>query len=130
MGFAVGANVMGHATAAPAGLLRLRYALDESGSGLQVSGAIGGGIIRHVVKVEEAPAGMDADTTASGPVLIGGGIGYGKPLSGAMKFVGEVNALAAVPAGIKELGGCPGAGCVKPHFGLQFDVNLGVMFSF
>jgi hypothetical protein len=130
MGFALGANVMGHATAAPAGLLRLRYALDESGAGFQVSGSIGGGIIRHTVKVEEAPSGMDTDTTASGPFLIGGGLGYVKPISGAMSFVGELNALAAAPVGVKELGTCPGEGCVKPHFGLQFDVNLGLMLSF
>lgn len=130
MGFAVGANVMGHATAAPAGLLRLRYALDESGDGVQVSGVIGGGIIRHTVKVEEAPSGMDTDTTASGPVLVGGGVGYKKPISGSMAFVGELNTLAAVPAGIKEIGTCPGEGCVKPHFGLQFDINLGVLLSF
>ncbi len=130
MGFAMGANVMGHATAAPAGLLRLRYALDESGEGLQVSGSIGGGIIRHVVKVEEAPSGMDADTTASGPFLIGAGVGYLKPISGVMNFVGELNALAAAPVGIKELGTCPGEECVKPHFGLQFDINLGVLLAF
>ena len=130
MGFAMGANVEGHATAAPAGLLRLRYALDESGAGLQVSGAVGGGIIRHTVKVEEAPSGMDTDTTASGPVLVGGGLGYVKPISGAMRLVGELNTLAAVPAGIKEIGTCPGEGCVKPHFGLQFDINLGVMLAF
>lgn len=130
MGFAVGANVMGHATAAPAGLLRVRYALDPSGAGLQVSGSVGGGIIRNTVKVEEAPSGMDTDTTASGPFLIGGGFGYTKPISGAMAFVGEFNALAAVPAGIKEIGTCPGEGCVKPHFGLQFDINLGVLLSF
>jgi hypothetical protein len=129
MGFAVGANVMGHATAAPAGLLRMRYALAESGSGFQVSGAIGGGIIRHTVKVE-APSGMDTDTTASGPFLIGGGLGYTKPLSGSMSFVAEVNSLAAVPVGIKEIGTCPGEGCVKPHFGLQFDLNLGVLLAF
>lgn len=130
MGFALGANVMGHATAAPAGLLRLRYAFDESGSGFQASGSIGGGIIRHVVKVEEAPSGMDADTTASGPFLIGAGLGYLKPISGSMNFVGEVNALAAAPVGVKELGTCPGEGCVKPHFGLQFDINLGVLLAF
>ena len=130
MGFAMGANVMGHATAAPAGLLRLRYALAESGDGVQVSGAVGGGIIRHTVKVEEAPSGMDTDTTASGPVLIGGGLGYIKPISGSMRFVGEINTLAAIPAGIKELGTCPGSGCVKPHFGLQFDINLGVLLAF
>jgi hypothetical protein len=130
MGFALGANVMGHATAAPAGLLRVRYALDESGAGFQVSGAIGGGIIRHTVKVEEAPSGMDKDTTASGPFLIGGGLGYTKPVTGSMSFVGELNALAAAPVGIKEIGTCPGEGCVKPHFGLQFDINLGLLLAF
>jgi hypothetical protein len=130
MGFAVGANVMGHATAAPAGLLRVRYALDPTGNGLQVSGSIGGGIIRNTVKVEEAPSGMNTDTTASGPFLVGAGVGYGKPISGSMKLVGELNSMAAIPGGIKELGGCPGSGCVKPHFGLQFDVNLGVLMSF
>lgn len=130
MGFALGANVMGHATAAPAGLLRLRYALAESGAGLQVSGAIGGGIIRNTVKVEEAPSGMDTDTTASGPFLIGGGLGYIKPIAGSMSLVGELNALAAAPVGIKEIGTCPGEGCVKPHFGLQFDINLGLLMAF
>ncbi|HLU64732.1 MAG TPA: hypothetical protein VKZ63_00565 [Kofleriaceae bacterium] len=130
MGFAVGANVEGHATAAPAGLLRLRYALDESGHGVHVSGAVGGGVIRNTVKVEQAAEGMNTDTTVSGPFLIGGGIGYSKPMSGSMQLVGEVNALAAIPGGIKELGTCPGSGCVRPHFGLQFDFNLGILFAF
>lgn len=130
MGFAIGATVPGHATAAPAGLLRLRYALDESGDGVQLSGAVGGGIIRHTVKVEEGEAGMDTDTTASGPILIGAGIGYKKPLSRVMHLVGELNSLAAIPGPVKEIGTCPGSGCVKPHFGVQLDINLGLLVAF
>ena len=130
MGFTMGANVMGHATVAPAVLARVRYAFKPSGTGWQVSGAVGGGIIRNTVKVEDAQAGMDTDTTASGPFLIGGGVGYVQPVSDNVQFVGELNGLAAVTAGIKELGGCPGSGCVRPHFGFEFDINLGVLFSF
>jgi hypothetical protein len=51
-------------------------------------------------------------------------------MSGPLRFVGELSALAAFPAGIKELGTCPGAGCVKPNFGFQFDFNLGMQLAF
>ncbi len=130
MGFALGANVLGHATAAPSGLLRVRYALSDSGEGLQLSVAAGGGIIRHTVKVEQAASGMDTDTTASGPFLLGGGLGYIMPLSGAMNLVAELNALAAFPAGIEEIGPCPGSGCVRPNTSVQADFNLGILFAF
>jgi hypothetical protein len=130
MGFALGADVQGHATAAPAGLLRFRFAPSETGEGLLVSAAAGGGIIRHTVKVEEQMGGADTDTTASGPFILGAGLGYLKSLSGAMRLVAELNVLAAFPGGIKEVGPCPGSGCVRPNFGLQGDINLGVLFAF
>ena len=130
MGFAFGANVMGHASQAPSGVLRLRYSLDESGDGFQLSAAAGGGIIRHTVKVEQAVEGMDTDTTASGPFLVGGGLGYLIPINSVMRFVAELNALAAIPGGIEEIGPCPGSGCVRPQFAVQMDLNLGVLFAF
>jgi hypothetical protein len=130
MGFALGANVAGHASAAPAGLVRLRYALSEGGVGFLLSAAAGGGIIRHTVKVEEAMSGADTDTTASGPFILGGGVGYLFRLSGLVQLVTELNALAAFPAGVEEVGPCPGSGCVRPHTGVQGDVNLGVLFAF
>ncbi|HYU15590.1 MAG TPA: hypothetical protein VEL05_05955, partial [Candidatus Acidoferrum sp.] len=132
LGFAIGANVPGHATVAPAGLVRLRYALTGTASdpGLQLSGAAGGGIIRHTVKVDEETPGEDTDTTASGPFLLGGGLGYLISLSGPMQLVAEVNALAAFPGGIKEVGSCPGSGCVRPHFGVELDANLGLLVAF
>jgi hypothetical protein len=130
MGFALGANIDGHATAAPAVLGRVRHALAASGDGLVLSGAVGFGIIRHTVKVEQAPEGMDTDTTASGPFLVGAGLGYLKAMSGSLRLVGELNGLAAFPGGIQELGTCPGAGCVEPNFGFQFDLNLGLLVAF
>jgi hypothetical protein len=129
-GFPVGANVSGHATGAPAGLIRVRYALDPGGDGIQLIGALGGGLLRHTVKIENQGEAMDTDTTASGPLLLGGGASYVRPLSGPMKFVVELNALAAF-AVIDELGDCPdGDSCVRPSFGLQLDANLGILFAF
>ncbi len=133
MGFPVGANVEGHATFAPAGLLRVRYALREDGQGIQVSGTLGGGIIRNTVQIKDATdANMDTDTTAMGPVLFGGGVGFAKSLGGPMRIVAEVNALAAITAGIDELGPCGEGedGCVRPKSGAQVDANVALLFAF
>ncbi len=124
LGFTIGANIQGHSTGAPAALLRFRKALSEDGNGLQLNAAIGGGIIRHTVKLKNAadPA-MDTDTTATGPLFIGGGAAYTKPLSGSLKFVFEANAIAGVPV-VEEFGG------VTANFALHLDVNIGFMFGF
>lgn len=133
MGFPIGANVEGHATFAPAGLLRVRYALSETGEGIQVSGALGAGIIRNTVQIKDAADDtMNTDTTAMGPVLLGGGVGYAKSLGGPMRIVAEVNALAAFTAGFDELGACGEGqdGCVRPKTGAQVDANLALLFAF
>lgn len=131
MGFPIGANVDGHATFAPAGLLRFRYApFGSDGDGVQLSGVLGGGIIRNTVVIDEAPDDMNTDTTAMGPLLFGGGLGYIVSLGGPMRLSAEVNALAAVTAGFDEIGTCPGDGCVTPTNGVQFDANLAVLVAF
>lgn len=134
MGFPLGANIRGHATAAPAALLRYRQSLGPDGTGLQVNGAIGGGIIRHTVKLSAATDEMDTDTVASGPLLIGGGAAWIKALGGPIRFIAEANALAGIPI-ISEIGTCPEdgssePGCVRTNFALQIDVNVGLIFSF
>ncbi len=126
MGFPIGANIRGHATAAPAGLLRLRHALDPSGDGLVLSGGIGAGLIRHTVALANSD---EVDTSASGPLLIGGGAGYSKSMGGPIKFIAELNAIAAIPV-IAEIGTCPGSGCVEPNFAFHVDFNLGLLFAF
>ncbi len=126
LGFPIGANIAGHATAAPAGLIRLRQSLGQGQTGLHVSGSIGGGIIRNTIKLTEAAEGMDTDIVAIGPMLVGAGVGYAAALGGPIKFVAEVNALAGIPVK-KEIGGEVKS---RMTFGVEFDFNLGLMFGF
>lgn len=126
MGFPVGANIPGHSTAAPAALIRIRQSLGDGQEGLQVTGSIGAGVMRSTIKLTEAPPGMDTDIVATGPLLIGAGAGYMKSLGGPIKFVAELNAIAGIPV-IDKLGADPG---FQLNFGVQFDVNLGLMFGF
>ncbi len=125
MGFPLGANVDGHATFAPSALLRVRYAIDASGEGIQFSGSVGGGMIRNTVPIQDASdANMDTDTTVMGPILFGGGVGYGMSLGGPMRLVAELNTLIAFAAGIEEIGGA------NPKTGAQVDANLALLFAF
>jgi len=123
IGFPLGANIKGHATAAPAGLLRLRHAFAADGSGVQISGSIGGGIIRNTVKLTEARSDMDTDIAAVGPLLVGAGAGYIAPLGGPLKLSAELNVLAAVPV-------VGTIGTSKLNFGVQTDFNVGLIFGF
>ncbi|HUH04615.1 MAG TPA: hypothetical protein VML75_21610, partial [Kofleriaceae bacterium] len=126
MGFPVGADLPGHATAAPAGLVRFRHSLRETGTGLSLAGVLGGGIIRHTVPLS---GGMGTDTSATGPLFLGGGVGYIKPFGGSLSLVADATTLLGLPI-ISELGPCPDVGCVKPNFAVQLDLNLGLMLSF
>jgi len=128
MGFPIGANIQGHATGAPSGLLRVRHALDPSGDGLLLSGGVGAGVIRHTVQLSGTePA--EVDTSASGPLLVSGGAGYSKSMGGPIKFIAELNAIAAVPV-IEETGTCPGEGCVRYDVAFHVDFNLALLFAF
>lgn len=119
IGLPVGADLPGHATAAPAGWLVVRRAFSDDG-GLELSGAVGGGIVRHTVPLA---GDMGTDTSAIGPLLVGAGLGYNKPLSGAMSFVAGLNFLAGVPV-VEEIGVSPA------NFGVQVDANLGLQLGF
>jgi len=122
--FPLGANIPGHATDAFSGFLRLRYAFSKNMEGLQAVGSLGGGIFRNTVKLNEAAPGMDVDTSASGPFLIGPGLAYFYPVgSGVLKLVGEVHTLVAFSAGIEELNG------IRMGFGVQLDVSIGAAIS-
>jgi hypothetical protein len=126
MGFPVGANIDGHSTAAPAAMIRIRQSLGEGQEGLQVTGSVGAGVMRSTIKLTEAPADMNTDIVATGPLLVGAGAAYTKGLGGPIKFVAELNAIAGIPV-IEKLGSDPG---FHLNFGVQFDVNLGLMFGF
>ena len=123
LGFLLGANRPGHATAAPSALVRVHYDLSPKQSGWAFGGAMGLGILRHTVKLEGASAAEgDTDTVATGPVLVGGSVSYAWLLGGPLRLIAELNGLIGVPIG--SLGG------VDAGFGVNFDANLGLGFLF
>ena len=122
-GFPVGANRDNHATMSPAGLLRVHFYRKLTGEGLRFNAAIGGGLIRHTITLSGITDGSgDVDTTATGPVFIGGGAGLVRSLGGPMQFVAELNMLMGLPI--------VSAGDTDAGFGVQFDFNLGLLFGF
>jgi len=124
IGLPLGANIDGHATAAPGALLRVRYALSPSGQGLRVMGQVGAGILRNTIKLDNAQAGMDTDIVAQGPLLVGGGVGFTKNLSGNVAFIADLSALAGI-AVVDHLGSAP-----KLNSGLSADLSLGLQLGF
>jgi hypothetical protein len=124
MGLPVDANLDGHATGAPAGLVRVRYALSESGEGLRVMGQVGVGYLRNTIKLDTTmTTGGDTDIVAQGPLLIGGGIGYMKRLTQAVAFVADLDATAGI-AVVKTIGLSP------MNSGISADANIGFAIGF
>jgi hypothetical protein len=123
-GVPLGANVDGHATLAPGGMVRVRYALAPSGEGLRVIGQIGAGILRNTIKLNDAGNGMDTDIVAQGPLLIGAGVGYTRRLAGKIALVADLSALGAI-AVVKNLGSAPFL-----NSGLSADLSVGVAVGF
>ena len=123
LGIPVGANVDGHATAAPGGLLRVRYALGATGEGVRLMGQAGAGILRNTIKLDNAQPGMDTDVVAQGPLLLGGGIGYTKRLSGNVSMIADLSVLAGI-AVVKSIGPAP---VLNNGFGA--DLSVGVQFG-
>lgn len=123
IGLPIGANVEGHATAAPGGVARVRYGLSPTGEGIRVMGQIGAGIMRNTIKLDNSMPGMDTDIVAQGPLLIGGGIGYTKRMSGSMSFVADLSALAGI-AVTDSLGSAP-----KLNNGFGADLSIGIQLG-
>jgi hypothetical protein len=98
LGMPLNANYTGHATLAPGFLGRLRYTLDGSGNGVRLMGQVGYGIIRNTVGLDNSSMG-NVDIVASGPLLLGGGVGYKKPLGSTISFVADASLLAAINTG-------------------------------
>jgi hypothetical protein len=122
-GFPIGANVMGHATIAPAGFLRVRYALSPSGDGLRVMGEIGGGILRNTIKLDNVMPGMNTDIVAQGPLLVGAGIGFSRRMSRNIVFQVDLDVITGV-AIVEKLGDA------VLNSGISADMSLGVAFGF
>jgi len=95
-----------------------------SGTGINVMGQIGAGIMRDTIKLSNGTSGMDTDVVAQGPLLIGGGVGYIKPLSGSLSLVADASAIAGI-AVTSSLGSAP-----KLTSGLTTDLSLGLLVGF
>jgi hypothetical protein len=124
IGLPIGANVEGHATAAPAGLVRVRYALAPSGEGLRFMGQLGAGFLRNTIKLDNSEPGMDTDIVAQGPLLVGGGVGFTRRLSGTVSVMADLSALGAI-AVVDSLGAAP---VLNNGFGI--DLSLGIQLGF
>lgn len=121
IGLPIGANVEGAATVAPAGLVKVGYGL---GGGLTAHGEIGGGFMRQTIKLEgDEVMGAQVDTHATGPVLLGGGVSYAKPLSKTTNLIFDGAAIMGIPI-VKEIG------TARPNFGLSIDLSLGIAMMF
>lgn len=123
LGMPIGANVDGHATMAPALLIRLRHGLSPDGDGLRVMGQVGVGILRNTIKLDDPMNGMDTDIVAQGPLLVGGGIGYTKRLSNNLVFLFDASVLAGI-AVTTSFGSAP-----VLNSGVGADLSLGVAFG-
>ena len=123
IGIPLGANVEGHATAAPGGLLRVRYALSPTGDGLRLMGQLGVGVLRNTIKLDNSMPGMDTDVVAQGPVLLGGGVGFARRLSGSVAFIADLSATAGIAAFTM-----PG---LSPQLntGFGFDLSIGLQLG-
>jgi hypothetical protein len=119
IGMPIGANVEGHATAAPGVLARVRLSLADNGDGIRVMGQIGAGILRNTIKLDNSMPGMDTDVVAQGPLLVGGGIGYAKHLSSSLAFTADLSVLAGI-AVTDHLGSAP-----KLNNGAGADLSIG-----
>ena len=122
-GVPVGANLDGHATGAPGGLVRVRYALAETGEGLHVMGQIGAGFLRNTIKLDSSMAGMDTDIVAQGPLLVGGGVGFTKKLGSMVALIADLSALAGI-AVTDHIGASP------LNSGVSADLALGLAVGF
>ena len=128
IGLPLGANVnaegsAGHSTIAPGALLRVRFALSPSGEGIRVMGQLGGGVMRNTIKLTTNTPGMDTDIVGQGPLLVGGGVGFLKRLSGKVSFVADLSALLGV-AVVNKVSG------VNVNTGFGADLSLGLAIGF
>jgi hypothetical protein len=132
LGLPLGANVQGAATAAPAGFARFTYNFKRFGSGLYAHGDLGGGFIRHTIKLKSNSASAvmgDTDTFVSGPLFVGGGMGYVVALSGPLRFTADANVLMGIPV-ISEIGSSAGGGAITPGFAINADLTLSLSLAF
>ncbi|HEX3757752.1 MAG TPA: tetratricopeptide repeat protein [Kofleriaceae bacterium] len=123
-GFPWTANIMGHSTIAPAGLVRLGYALSDTGSGFHIMAEVGVGILRDTITLSTEDPTMNTDVVAQGPLLLGTGAGYTFRLSEHFSLLLDLDAIAGI-AVVDHLGTA-----IHLHTSLNGDLRAGVAVGF
>lgn len=123
-GFPLTANIMGHSSVAPAGLLRLGYAFSDTGRGLHLSGEAGFGILRNTITLATEDPKMNTDIVAQGPLLFGAGIGYTFRLSDSFAFLVDLDVIAGI-AVVDRLGTA-----IHLHTSVSADMCIGAALGF
>jgi len=86
-------------------------------------GEAGAGILRSTLQLDNTMSGMgNVDIVAQGPLLLGGGLGYAKKISGSMTFFADLAALAGI-AVVDKIGLAP------MNSGVTVDLSLGLAFG-
>jgi hypothetical protein len=124
LGFPFGANIMGHSTIAPAGLVRLSYALSSTGRGFHLSAEAGVGILRNTITLSAEDPTMNTDIVAQGPLLLGAGVGYTFRLSDSFSFLLDLDAIAGIAA-VDKLGTA-----IHLHTSVSADMCAGLAVGF
>jgi hypothetical protein len=79
--------------------------------------------LRNTIKLDNSQPGMDVDIVAQGPLLVGGGVGFTRKVSGSISVMADLSALAGI-AVVKSMGPAP---VLNNGFGI--DLNLGIQFG-
>ena len=124
LGFPFGANIVGHSSIAPAGLVRLSYALSDRGSGFHLSGEAGFGILRNTITLATEDPSMNTDIVAQGPLLFGTGVGYTFRISDSFAFLVDLDAIAGI-AVVDKLGTA-----IHLHTSVSADMCIGLAVGF
>jgi hypothetical protein len=85
-------------------------------------GELGFGFLRNTLKLDNAMMGMDTDVVAQGPLIVGGGVGYGKKLGDMVRFTADINALVGL-AVVSTIGAAP------MNNGVSIDASVGFQFG-
>ena len=124
LGLPLDADVAGAPKIAPAGLVRVAHVLKPDRSdGVTLHGDAGVGVVRQSIRLDTPDEdGGTKDTHASGPILIGGGVGWSRSVTPTVRFFVDATAILGIPV-VSEIG------TTRPQWGLGVDLNLGMTMT-
>jgi hypothetical protein len=130
LGMPVGANVPGHSSLGPAGILRGRYALDPSGEGFRILAEAGYGLLRNAVTLSNGTSGMNTDVASLGPLILGAGGEWAKKLNDRATFIAGGTLLGGFAVGVStDAKGNSSLTGAPLNNGVGVDLSVGVTYG-